>query len=587
MPDSTITNDSLTMTKHCPYTTGLFPEETHSCPADMAIRCANDILEEIAGLHTVKDQEQQFSGIIARNLNRLFVNKRENDNKIICFWALSEKSTEEELKKGLNYTKKQAQITNLNVNKANPINNAISTINDEFRSLKFLECLVENSIGKNHVFDIQPDANEVIFRAYTKERQGITDESQIVFEYRLTNGKKTTIKTMLGKIQKTVVGTDISKAEFTVIELIRKFCLSFEYSVGGLLTKIEKQAPEGRIKLDKKDVASACAHFALIALFAEYNGYLHASYILAISFRGKSHSSMILFWPFILNNSLTTHIIFLLHLVLGLNAIDTQAEQRIRWIDLVHAHDQKNILQNSVANPLRLLREKMAQDEEKKSQDEPNINEYKNIKEYIRALQRTEDSISNYIENLSFILDGFKALEKGGYVRIDKEVLDTWNRSASSCDPLQLGQICSPNQIIFSLVGEQHFPVDVLSPQSFLNVLFHILIQNSIDAINDQGQQIHIRVDIQLQQNSVNSQWCVFSIWNENTLFPGKVLQNGGTHPLECRPSHSGLGLFIVEHLLEYSGAKKKGGKHLHLVNTVAPSGAKVEFSLPVREIGK
>lgn len=566
-----MTDDQLKMANHCPYKTNQISEEHHLCPSDIAIRCANAILEEIAELHTVKEQEQQFSGIIARNLNNLFSDKLERDKRIICFWALSEKPSEEELKKGLGHTKKQAQNINLDVTPGDPINLAISKINDEFRSLKFLECLVRIGIGKSHVFDIQPAADEIIFRAYSKENARKSNESQIVFEYRLRLHKNTTIKTVLEKIQKKITGTDKYQTETLAYKLIREFCLSFESSASGLLTEIEKKKTDKKKKIDRQYAVSACAHFALIALFAEYNEYRHASYILAISFRGKSHSSMTLFWPFLFQNSLGPHVIFLLHIVLGLNAIDTQAEKRINWMDLAHTHHQKNILRHSVVDPLRRLRNMMKDGE-------------KNIEEYLNVLNRAEASVASYIKNLSFILNGFKALEKGGCTQIDQEVVDKWQLKNPWQDPLNLKQVCSPERVIINLKGKK-FPIEVLVPLDFLEMLLHLLIQNAIDAMNDQNQekQKPIRVEIQLQKKAENLQRCIFSIWSQGALFPDKVLQNAGAHPLDCQPGRSGLGLFIVEHLLESSGAKKEGGRHCHIVNTKSPAGARIEFSLPVR----
>ena len=571
MPGSTKTEDQLKMANHCPYKTNQFSEEHHSCPSDIAIRCANAILEEIVELHTVKDQEQQFSGIIARNLNNLFADKLEYDNKIICFWALSEKPSEEELKKGFGHTKKQAQNINLDVTPRDPINAAISKINDEFRSLKFIEDLVKIGIGKSHVFDIQPAADEIIFRAYSKESARESNESQIVFEYRLRLHKNTTIKTVLQEIQKNITGADTYQAETIAYKLIREFCFSFESSANGLLAEIEKKETDKKKKIDRQDAVSACTHFALIALFAEYNEYLHASYILAISFRGKSHSSMILFWPFLFQNSLEPHVMFLLHLILGLNAIDTQAEKRINWMDLAHTHHQKNILRRSVLDPLRRLRNIMKDGEQ-------------NIEEYLNVLNRAEASVTNHIKNLSFILNGFKALEKGGCTQIDQEVVDKWQLKNPWQDPLNLKQVCSPERVAFNLKGKK-FPIEVLVPLDFLEMLLHLLIQNAIDAMNDQSQEQQklIRVEIQSQQKSKNLQWCVFSIWSQGALFPDNVLQNAGVHPLDCKSGRSGLGLFIVEHLLESSGAKKEGGRHCHIVNTKTPAGAKVEFSLPVK----
>lgn len=340
MPGSTKAKKTSDLNNICTYRTSV-PKGGHTtpfeCPSDLAIRCISDILTEISELDTPKKQIEKFHKIIEKYLNKLCLGNKAQ-KKIQCFWSLYEKSkiTDKDIPSGS--TPKDI------------INQAIGKANESYHSGNLLEKLVRLEIGTGHVFDVIPHKNKIDFKAYS--RLGM--ELPVIpkyFECLLSNPDTQAFNLFIEELVKIVKKSSANLEDLIVLvnQEIIGYCESWKIAgsmFDAALKKSEKYQEEKSIT--EKIIAETCAHFALMALYSENNAFSHASYILAPTFRGQPHSSMVIYWPFFNEGySVYPHINFLLHLVLGLNSIQAKSiEKELRHSEIVGGileHNMKNL----------------------------------------------------------------------------------------------------------------------------------------------------------------------------------------------------------------------------------------------------
>jgi len=114
------------------------------------------------------------------------------------------------------------------------------------------------------------------------------------------------------------------------------------------------------------------------------------------------------------------------------------------------------------------------------------------------------------------------------------------------------------------------------------------MIVNTIDAMHDKGLDVgseEIRINLLKVHNDEGSSYCNLTVWNSGTRFSKPVMEQAGTRLYTTRPGRgrSGLGLYIIETLLNHVGAQViEKGRHFSLANTNDPSGACIMMSLPI-----
>ncbi|MEA3422085.1 MAG: hypothetical protein U9Q97_10465, partial [Acidobacteriota bacterium] len=339
MPGLTKANKKSKLANLCTYRTSV-PSGDHAspfeCPSDLAILCISDILTEISELDTPEKQIEKFHKIIEKYLNKLCLGNK-SQQKIQCFWSLYEKTkiTDKHIPSGL--TAKDI------------INQAIGRANERYHSGNLLEELVRLEIGTGHVFDVIPHEDNITFKAYS--RLGI--ELPVIpecFECLLSNPDVQPFGLFIEKLVKIVKKSSAYIEDLIVLvnQEIIGYCDSWKIA-GNAFSKNLKESNKfiKQKPINGDAVAEACAHFALISLYSTNNTFFHASYILATTFRGQPHSSMIVYWPFFNEGySVYPHINFLLHLVLGLNSI--QAKSVVK--ELKREKDIKEILKHDIKN---------------------------------------------------------------------------------------------------------------------------------------------------------------------------------------------------------------------------------------------
>lgn len=340
MPGSTKANKKSKPYNLCTYRTSV-PSGDHTtpfeCPSDLAIRCISDILTEISELDTPKKQIERFHKIIEEYLNKFCLGNK-SKKRIQCFWSLYEKSkiTDKDIPSGP--TPKDI------------INKAISRANERYRSGDLLEKLVHLEIGTGHVFDIIPHENKINFKAYSRLGMELPVIPEY-FECLLSNPDIKPFDLFIEKLVEIVKESSANIEDRIVLvnQEIIEYCNSWKIT-GNAFSKTLKDSNDfiKQKPINGDAVAEACAHFALICLYSTNNTFSHASYILATTFRGQPHSSMIVYWPFFNEGySVYPHINFLLHLVLGLNSIQAKSvEKELRHSEIVGGileHNMKNL----------------------------------------------------------------------------------------------------------------------------------------------------------------------------------------------------------------------------------------------------
>jgi hypothetical protein len=415
MPGSMATDDLSVRNYLCPYNNcAICADRTpFQCPADLAICCINDILVEISSLRSSEEQEERFSKILERHLNELY------KVDVECFWALHEKPTEKEIKRASTQKVKRTKP------KSSVLNKAIQFLNDEFHSVPLLEELVKNSIGTGHMFGMEADNDGLVFRAYSS-RSFMLSEKDDFYTCKLCWPRGKSFKNF-------VVNFDEEVPFEGMLENVKNYCSSWgEWAVDFRKQLLKIMSNQLRARKTGKDafsetenIAIACAHFALIMLYAENNRYHHVSYLLAPTLHGDSHSSMVVFWPFIASRgSVGPHMRFLLHMALGLNAI--QESTRYETTKLVHKvlrHDMQSLL-NDLSYPITKLMQDI--DTPTLSSDEK-LTKLKSIKSFVNLsfqsiglehlwsgrekdlLTKETESLSNFHKEflLDLELDGF------------------------------------------------------------------------------------------------------------------------------------------------------------------------------------
>ena len=340
MPGSTKANKTSDLNNICTYRSGV-PSSDHvtpfECPSDLAIRCISDILTEISELDTPKKQIEKFHKIIEKSLNKLCLGNK-SQKRIQCFWSLYEKSkiTDKDIPSGS--TAKDI------------INQAIGRANDRYHSGNLLEKLVRLEIGTGHVFDIIPHENKINFKAYSRLGMELPVIPEY-FEYLLSNPDIQPFDLFIEKLVEIAKKPSANIEDLIVLvnQEIIGYCDSWKIT-GNAFSKTLKESNNffKQKPINEDAVAEACAHFALISLYSKNNTFSHASYILATTFRGQPHSSMIIYWPFFNEGySVYPHTNFLLHLVLGLNSIQVKSiEKELRYSKIVGGileHNMKNL----------------------------------------------------------------------------------------------------------------------------------------------------------------------------------------------------------------------------------------------------
>jgi hypothetical protein len=441
------------------------------CPSNLAIGCINDILEEISRLRSSEEQVEKFSNIIEQNLRRLY------GVDVECFWALHEKSTEKEISRASAQEKKHDNPKNLVLNQALPL------LNDKFHSVPFLEELVLNGIGSGHVFGIETDNEGIKFHAYSSIslKRSEKKDSYIC-----------TLKWPQGKTFSYIIeNCGANACDEDVLENVLDYCSSWGDQTTHLkkhLSEIIFQPLELNMENDNfsqtENIASACAHFALMMLYAENNHYHHVSYILAPTLRGDSHSSMVIFWPFIANQgSVGPHMRFLLHMALGLNAI--QESTRYETTKLVHKvlrHDMNSLL-NDIKYPISLLLQDVdnpAMDREEKKRKFKSIQSFVKLSFQSIGLEylwsgRERDVLIKETEPLSDVFKDFlKDLELDGFpVLCDGD----WNSSALTPKAVRI--------VLANLIRNATVPVDNHEVRVVVNldassIIFKVMSEKAI-----------------------------------------------------------------------------------------------------------
>jgi len=343
MPGLTKANKTSELNNICTYRTSVSSGDyatPFECPSDLAIHCISDILTEISELDTTEKQIEGFHKTIEKYLNKLCLGNK-SQRRIQCFWSLYEKSkiTDKDIPSGS--TAKDI------------INQAIGRANDRYHSGNLLEKLVHLEIGTGHVFDIIPHENKINFKAYSRLGMELPVIAEY-FEHLLSNPDIQPFDLFIEKLVKIVKKPSANIEDLIVLvnQEIIGYCDSWKIT-GNAFSKTLKESNNffKQKPINEDAVAKACAHFALICLYSTNNTFSHASYILATTFRGQSHSSMIVYWPFFSEGySVYPHINFLLHLVLGLNSIQVKSVEkelkRTQEIKKTLKHDIKNMYIN-------------------------------------------------------------------------------------------------------------------------------------------------------------------------------------------------------------------------------------------------
>lgn len=340
----------------------LQPDADFNCPADLAIRCAREIINETPP--KLENQQEQLSKIIGEKLRKYY------GKNIECFWSLHEKPSDKEMNrvKKENFFRKFDEKT--------VIKKAIGILNDRYHSLAFLEHLIRNGTGTGHVFDITCDPDGITLSAYSGpevEVNKVNKQVRIKLNWPNDIYINQSYQTLVEEIKS--CGRDEGNALNNAEKLIREYCDRFSSD-----EKFGVQIKE-RFGASSIDLArSAFSHFALILLYALNANHGRASYILSPPLSGETHSSMILFWPQSLElhgNSSFPHMLYLLHVILGLNAIRPKTILKLKdFMDLTIYHSLKN-LKRRITNPIRRISELQFQNDESNRSKEIWLNDIK------------------------------------------------------------------------------------------------------------------------------------------------------------------------------------------------------------------
>jgi len=307
------------------------------CPAELAIRCVNEIILEIGKLDTPTKQEDEFAGIISKYLNKICRDGRSNQ-EIQVFWSLYEKSK-------ISGKELSPDATSIEI-----LNNVIFNLNKNYHSHRLFEGLTRHEVGSGHIFDIIPKGNRISLKSYYNLKMD-KPEGQNLFEYELANSTSEEftnfISALMEKLENKKKKNIDEKSRLTE-KMIRDFCNSWDVAAKGLKEALDKcneyNADE---PVSREVIEDACRHFALMATYTTNNHLSHTTYILAPTFRGQPHSSMVIYWPTLGDGySIYPHIHFLLHLVLGLNSIQARSWEK----EFKHAMEIKSILEHDIKN---------------------------------------------------------------------------------------------------------------------------------------------------------------------------------------------------------------------------------------------
>jgi len=243
-------------------------------------------------------------------------------------------------------------------------------------------------------------------------------------------------------------------------------------------------------------------------------------------------------------------------------------------ISLLTTHDLRSTLNNAVVDPLNEVISRLGPRPETIA-----------IKEKIKDAKAC---VENYCTGLSYLMDGFadlftpeELLQEEDYQQLAKNDLNALITS----EYLILEKYPALPHIEVILEGFESIVLNI-TKRSF-RALLHMIVSNAIDAMNCetmdlQSQKIQIKA-VPLE-NTKN--FCELSVWNSGTSFTQPVIDQAGLRPYTTRlgRQRSGLGLYILEKVLDISGAGlQQCEKHFRLENTHNPDGAQIVFAIPIQ----
>jgi len=289
------------------------------------------------------------------------------------------------------------------------LNEAITILNDEFNSVPFLEGLIRFNIGSGHVFGIEMDGNGIILRAYTGESLKGSNTKSCKYYLSWPNGKS--VDSFINSFNENITLERVKKMVWDYCDSWRESAEKFKKKLfEDILGDMGINNAKEIFFNERELISSACSHFALIMLFAENNHFRHVSYILASTLRGESHSSMVVYWPFIDRGGFVgPHTRFLLHVVLGLNAIQERTiSDMTRLIDSILCHDMNSLYNNLTGHISKLIKDidKPKLSDDRKRKKLKNIQSLVNLSFYSTGLKylwsgRDRDMLLKEIEPLS------------------------------------------------------------------------------------------------------------------------------------------------------------------------------------------
>jgi hypothetical protein len=210
------------------------------------------------------------------------------------------------------------------------------------------------------------------------------------------------------------------------------------------------------------------------------------------------------------------------------------------------------------------------------------------IKEGLQKLTIARKFMANYINNLSFIVKGFRAIFEHQYpkIAVNKDLIKKWqNDRLIELDRLFLKGIYPSSQIDFEITGE---PLILSIASSTLELLIHIIVNNGVDAMDFAQVPLEGSGDFKItfkRFKEADRDWGLVSIWNRGTQFDEHTMRNAGPRTLSggLSEGHTGLGFFGLEIMLKNARAKACNfNRHFELMNTSEPKGASVQFYLPL-----
>ncbi len=347
----------------CPHrdasTDSLLKSHGQDCPADLSVRCANDILADLRRIeseakHGRAHDERlrgEFGFIVERALRHAY-----RSDRIQVFWTLEDAKAIESHSDPASDPRRRS------------INDVIIQLNrdDRYDSQSLLEALVGLSVGRSHVFSVVDDASGlslIVRPMLCLQTNRTSDEWSIPIRFQSGSSPHQLIEELMG-----ITAADETQLRIAVRERI-------EEAISGWVSQTWDEWPEAEFRARlrnevEQDKArengfrqlfrSAAEHFALIALFQACNDYIAMSYILAPTMQGRSDSALAVYWPRSTGEG-TLILLYLIQMILGQNAttILGEREKRRTFQELAAArkmalghfgHTLKNRAQGLVAN---------------------------------------------------------------------------------------------------------------------------------------------------------------------------------------------------------------------------------------------